>query len=52
MVSEMSRWFNAEEEAASARMQQMMKLAEIREGQYREELEKNLYSKGRCTKGF
>ena len=38
MVSEMSRWFNAEEEAASARMQQMTKLAESREGQYREEL--------------
>jgi len=38
MVSEMSRRFNAEEEAASARMHQMMKLAESREGQYREEL--------------
>ena len=38
MVSEMSRRFNAEEEAASARMHQMMMLAESREGQYREEL--------------
>ena len=34
MVSEMSRRFNAEEEAARARMHQMMKLAESREGQY------------------
>ena len=38
MVSEMSGRFHAEEQAASARMQQMMLLAESREGQFREEL--------------
>ena len=38
MVSEMSGRFHAEEQAASARMQQMMLLAESRENQFREEL--------------
>ena len=38
MVSEMSRRFHTEEEAASVRMHQLMKLAESREVQYREEL--------------
>ena len=38
MVSEMSGRFHAEEEAASARTHQMMKLAKGRENQYREEL--------------
>ena len=38
MVSEMSSRFHAEEEAASARMHHMMKLAEGRENKYREEL--------------
>ena len=38
MVSEMNRRFEAEEQAASIRMHQMMMLADRREGQYREEL--------------
>jgi len=38
MVSEMSRRFHAEEDAASVRMHHLMKLAESRESQYREEL--------------
>ena len=38
MMSEMSGRFHAEEQAASARMQQMMLLAESRENQFREEL--------------
>ena len=37
-VSQMSRKFQAEEEAASVRMHQLMKLAESHESQYREEL--------------
>ena len=38
MVSEISGRFHAEEQAASARIQQMMLLAESRENQFREEL--------------
>ena len=38
MVSEMNRRFEAEEQSASQRMNQMMTLAERREGQFREEL--------------
>ena len=38
MVSEMRRRFQAEEEAASVRVHQLMKLTESRESQYREEL--------------
>ena len=38
MVSEMNRRFEAEEQAASNRMRQMMMLAERREGQHREAL--------------
>ena len=38
MVSELSQRFHAEEEAASARMHQVMMLAERRETRFREEL--------------
>ena len=48
MMCEMSGRFHAEEEAASARMHQMMMLAEGRENQFREELAQQgeMYTKG------